>query len=95
MSAKEAYEKKLQAQIDEWQADIAKLEAKAGKASADTQIEYHRRVDELKKKKQAAQEKLDDVRQSSEDAWEDLKSGADMAVKSLGQAVKSAAARFG
>ena len=39
MSKKEAYERKLQAQLNEWSAEIDRLQAKAQGASADLQIE--------------------------------------------------------
>ena len=40
MNMKEAYEKKLEAQMEEWSLEIDKLKAKADKAEADSQLEY-------------------------------------------------------
>lgn len=94
MSTKEACEKKLQAQPDEWNAEIDKLKAKADKAEADTQLEYYKQIEDLREQQQAAQAKLNELRQSSEDAWEDLKAGIESAWDSLGKAVRSAALRF-
>ncbi len=61
MSLKNAYEKKLQAQLDEWNAEIEKLKAKAHKANADAQIEYHKKLEEIKDKREAAKAKLADT----------------------------------
>ena len=47
MSEKQAYEKKLEAQLDAWSADIDKLKAKADKVGADTRLEIERRVKDL------------------------------------------------
>ena len=94
MSMKEAYEKKLQAQLDECAAEINKLKAKADKAEADAQIEYYKQIEELKSKQATMNEKLAELKEASEDAWEDLKSGVESAWDSLGSAIKSAASRF-
>ena len=50
MGMKEAYEKKLQAQLDEWGAEIDKLKAKADKAEADAQLDYYKEIEELRTK---------------------------------------------
>jgi len=94
MSMKESYQKKLQAQLDEWSADIDKLKAKADKAEADTKLEFHQKVEELKEKRAAANAKLTELKAASDDAWEDLKTGAESAWLSLGESVKSATSRF-
>jgi uncharacterized coiled-coil DUF342 family protein len=94
MSMKEAYVKKLQAQLDEWGAEIDKLKAKANKAQADVQIEYHKQIKELQSMQQAASEKLADLKEAGDDAWEDLKAGTESAWDSLRDALKSASSRF-
>ncbi|UTW08279.1 hypothetical protein [Pseudomonas benzenivorans] len=94
MSKKEAYEKKLQAQLDELSADIDKLKARAAQAEADSQLEYQKQLEDLREKRAAAQDKLENIKGSSEEAWEDIKAGADGALESLSAALKSASARF-
>lgn len=94
MSMKEAYQKKLQAQLDEWNAEIDKLKAKADKAEADAQLEYYKKIEELRYMQDSANRKLEKLREASDDAWEDLKAGIDSACNSLGNALKSAVSRF-
>lgn len=94
MSTKKAYEEKLQAQLDEWNAEIEKLKAKADKAEADARIEYYEQIEKLREQQREAQSRLDEFRRAGEDAWEDLKAGIENARDSLGKAVKTAAARF-
>lgn len=94
MSRKEAYQKKLQAQLDEWNAEIDKLKAKADKAEAEAQLEYYKKIEELRCMQDAAYSKLEKLREASDDAWEDLKAGIDSACNSLSNALKSAMARF-
>ena len=94
MSMKEAYEQKLQAQLDEWSAEIAKLKAKADGAEADAQLEYYKKIEELRSMQETSANKLTELKDAGDDAWEDLKAGIDSAWDSLGNALKSAASRF-
>ncbi|MFO7750683.1 MAG: coiled coil domain-containing protein [Desulfobacteraceae bacterium] len=94
MSMKEAYEKKLQGKLDEWNAEIDKLKAKADSAEADAQLEYHKQIEELRSMQQAASEKLDELKEAGDDAWEDLKAGMDIAWESLNSSIKAAVSRF-
>jgi chromosome segregation ATPase len=94
MSIKEAYEKKLQGQLDEWGAEIDKLKAKADSAKADAQLEYYKQIEDLRSMKDAASKKLDELKEAGDDAWEDLKAGIDSAWDSLSSSVKSAVSRF-
>jgi len=94
MSKKQAYEKKLQAQLDEWSAQIDRLKAKADGKAADEQLEYYQRIEELESMKQSANKKLNELKKASDDAWEDVKVGIDSAWDSLSAAFKSASSRF-
>ena len=94
MSEKQAYEKKVRAQYDEWSAEIDKLKAKANSVEADMQLEYEEKIKELRTLQAAAEEKLEELKNSSDDAWEDVKAGLDAAWDSLGNALRSARSRF-
>lgn len=94
MGMKEAYEKKLKAQLDEWGAEIDKLKAKADNAEADAQLKYYKQIEELRSMQEDANNKLAELREASDDAWEDLKAGIDSAWDSLSSAVRSAVSRF-
>lgn len=94
MSEKQAYEKKLRARYDEWSAEIDKLKARAAKVEADMQGEYESQIKELRAMQAAAETRLADLNKASENAWKDLKAGADAAWDSFGEAVRSARSRF-
>lgn len=94
MSMKQAYEQKLQAQLDEWGAEIEKLKAKADNAEADVQLEYYKQIEELRTMQESATKKLAELKNAGDDAWEDLKAGIESAWDSLSSALKSAASRF-
>jgi hypothetical protein len=96
MSQKEAYIQKLQAKFDQWDAEIAKLTAKAKQADADARVEYHERIDDLQTKRKEVEEKVDELRQAGDAAWEDLKVGVeipfpqrDLHVRSVDESVDS------
>ncbi len=91
---KDAYEKKIEAQLNEWKTDIDKMKAKADKADAQAQLEYYKQIENLRTKQEDAKKKLAELKAAGEDAWEDLKAGLDLASASLGEAVKSARSRF-
>ncbi len=94
MSMKKAYQHKLEAQLDEWSAEIDQLKIKADKAEADAQLEYYKQIEELRSMQEVASSKLTELKEASDDAWEDLKAGMDRAWSTLGNALKSANSRF-
>jgi len=94
MAEKDAYVQKMQAKLDEWNAEIDKLKAKAAQAEADSRIEYQKQIQDLQERRQGAENKLAQVRQAGEGAWQDLKTGAQSAWDAMEDALKSARSRF-
>ena len=94
MNDKQAYEKKVQARLDEWSAEIDRLKAKAADLEADAQLEYNERIEALRTLRDSAAEKLEKLRKSGDDAWEDLKGGVDEAWTKLEAAFLQAKSRF-
>ncbi len=62
MGLKEDYQEKLEAQLKEWSAKISDLKAKADQASADVKIKMSKEIDDLKVRKEAAQQKLTEIK---------------------------------
>jgi uncharacterized coiled-coil DUF342 family protein len=91
---RDAFVQKIKARIDEWNAEIDRLKAKAEQAEADARIEYHDEIQELKNYRDDARKKLDKLQNAGEGAWEDLKAGVEMAFDAMNQAVSSARNRF-
>jgi len=95
MSAKrDAYVEKLKAQLDEWNADIDKLAAKAAQAEAEAKIEYQNQLDELRAKRDDVRNKLSALQQAGEGAWEDLKEGLENSWEILKMSFKRAKSEF-
>lgn len=94
MSTRDAYVEKLKAQLDQWNADIDKLEAKGRELQADAQVSYNKKLEDLRTRRDEAAGKLEEIQSASEHAWEDLKAGTEMAWDSLSEAVSSAWSQF-
>ena len=94
MSSKDEYVRKMQAKLDEWNAEIDTLTAKAGKATSDFMNEHKDQIDALKVKQATARQKIEELQLSGESAWEDLKSGIELAWAAMGEAIDSAKSRF-
>lgn len=95
MDDKDAYREKAKARLDQWRAEIDKLQAKAAEASADTKIEYEKQLQALRDKQQEMRQQLDELGSASGDAWKDIKAGLDAAWDDLESSVKNARERFG
>lgn len=94
MSTRKAYEEKLQAQLDTYSAEIEELKARADKSEADKEPWHRQHVETLQEKHRQAKGKLAEFRKAGDDAWDDLKTGIDIAWDSLGDAMKSARKQF-
>jgi hypothetical protein len=95
MKAKrKAYEEKIDAQLEEFGAQISLLKARADKAKAGAKIEYCKTIETLRQKQDEAGAKLHDLKTVGDDAWEDLKMGSEKAWVEIKIAFNEAAARF-
>jgi len=94
MDKKQAYQKKMEAKLEEWKAEIDKLKAQSKQIQAGAQTEYFERLEELDKRVENAKIKLAKLRQTSSDAWNDLKSGIEKAWNDIGESLKSIKSRF-
>jgi hypothetical protein len=73
MDTKAAYQKKMQAQLDEWNAKIDELQARADKKAAEGEIEVYRHLDHLKAKRDEVVAKMKGMESAGEGSWESLK----------------------
>ena len=91
---RKAYEEKLDAQLNERNAQIALLKAKAENAEADAKIDYYQAIDALEHKQKKARTKLQELKTSSDEAWEAVKAGAEKAWGEVKTAYHDAASKF-
>lgn len=94
MTKREAYVQKMHARIDEWSADIDRLEAKARAAEADMKIEYERQLERMREQRAQARVKLEELQGASEAAWDSVRAGFESAWESLSKGFRDAADKF-
>ena len=77
MSIRESITKAINAEIDKWEKDIAALQAKADaeEANAEAQKEIFEKIDTVRDAISDARYRLRKVRETGEDAVEDLRDG--------------------
>jgi multidrug resistance efflux pump len=91
---RKAFEEKLDAQLKEWNAQIALLKAKADTAKAETKVKYYTKIEALQHKRDTAKAKLQELKAAGDEAWEDLKTGAENAWAEVKTAFQDAASKF-
>jgi len=94
MSKRDEYVRTLQLKLEEWNMEIDLLTEKTDKLSANLKNDYQEQIEVLKKKRESASEKIDEIQLAGESAWEDLKSGIELAWDAMSEAIESARSRF-
>ncbi|HEU0259309.1 MAG TPA: hypothetical protein VFR57_07835, partial [Burkholderiales bacterium] len=88
------YVAKLKSQIDNWNAEAAKWEAKAKQAQAGMQADYERQLAQFRTRRDTAMNEVQRLQNASADAWKDMMQGADAAFKSMQAAFEKARSEF-
>ena len=91
---RKAYEEKIDAQLEEWNAQIALFKAKADKGKAEAKMEYYKTIEALQHRQDEARTKLHELKTAGDETWEDLKTGAEKAWAEVKAALHSAASKF-
>jgi hypothetical protein len=86
--------RRREAQLKELSARLDILEAKAREAEAQARLRYYRQIDELKKKRDNLQRRIDELREAGGGAWKDLKEGVEAAAREFRAALDTASERF-
>jgi hypothetical protein len=73
MSKKDEYVAKMKKQLDDWSTDIDELQVKASLAKAEAKVKYEEQIAALRKKRQEADLKLNEIKAAAEDSWEKLR----------------------
>ena len=94
MDTREAFTAKLKAQVDEWNADIQKLEAKVCQMQADKQMDYNQQLDTLRQHRDQAQQHLTQVQQAAENTWESVKQEMESTWTRISNAFTNSRARW-
>ncbi|HNR50166.1 MAG: hypothetical protein BWZ01_01379 [Deltaproteobacteria bacterium ADurb.BinA179] len=91
---KKEYEQKMEKRLHDMDVEIGRMNAKADAAGADVRAGYQKEIRYLRERRQALKAKLNELRSSGTDAWQDIKLGTEQAWNDLSRAVKSAWSKF-
>jgi len=94
MMRREEYVEKLKGQLDQWNSEVTKWEAKASGVQAELKAEAAKRLEELRGRRDEAMYQMRLLQNASTDAWMDLMRGTDQAWKSLHEAFDRARTHF-
>jgi cell fate (sporulation/competence/biofilm development) regulator YmcA (YheA/YmcA/DUF963 family) len=87
---KAAYQQKFEAKLEEQQAELSKLKAKAKGGVADARIDAHNAIEKAEKKVEGLRARVAELIEAGEDAWADLTDGIERAWDDVTDAVASA-----
>jgi len=73
----------MKQQLDELNAQLAKLEAKAKDVNAEARVKYEKQMGEIRKASKAAQKKMEEIKSAGEDKWEALVAEGDKLQKAF------------
>ena len=94
MINRDEYVKKLKTQLDQWNAEAAKWEAKAKDAQATMKQEAEKQLNSLNSRRDEALLQMKLLQGASTDAWQDMMRGADQAWKNMHEAFNRAKSHF-
>lgn len=94
MMDRDSYVQRLKSKLDEWNAEIELIEAKAARLKTQKKLEYQEEIAALTRKRDEMQERLEEVSNGSEEAWLDLRQACDQAWDNLKQGLARARKRF-
>ena len=72
MAKRDEYIAKMKLQLDELDAKMDKLEAKAKEAKEDARAKYKEEIANLRQQSRLAQGKLEELKASGEEKWDDM-----------------------
>lgn len=91
---RELFERKWQAQLDGWKAELERLRARAAQADADARIRIQEEAENLERQIEEGRVRLAELAEASGDAWDAVMEGVESAWEELGSAVKNAASKW-
>ncbi|MGH8641142.1 MAG: hypothetical protein ACRET6_05495 [Burkholderiales bacterium] len=94
MTKRDEYVDKLKKQLDDWNAEAAKWEAKAKAAQAGVRADYEKQLAAFGRQRDQALEQMRQIQAASGEAWQDLVRGTDDAWARMREAVEKARSQF-
>ena len=94
MTDRDEYLRQFKAKLDEWNADIDRLEAKAREVQADAQSEYQRQLAALRDMRDDALKQYGEMQNAAAEAWDTLVEGSEKAWQAWADAFADARSKL-
>jgi signal transduction protein with GAF and PtsI domain len=91
---KDAFQRKVQTELDEMQVRITQLRGQVKHASAEARTDIQKAIVELEKKKDLANKKAQEIHSATASSWEQVKSKTSAAMDDLRDAVNRTLSHF-
>jgi len=94
MTNRDEYVQKLKTQLEQWNAEAAKWEAKAKAAQSHMKAEYEKQLAAVNGRRDEALYQMKLLQNASLDAWQDMMRGTEEAWKNMQEAFNKARSHF-
>jgi hypothetical protein len=94
MTSRDDYLEAFKAKLDEWNAEIGKLESSARQAQADAKAQYDKQLESLREMRDDAQRKYGEMQNTTAEAWDVMLQGTEKAWNAWTKAFTEAQSKF-
>ncbi|MGY4879190.1 hypothetical protein ACLUEY_15065 [Vreelandella aquamarina] len=94
MSQRDEFVEDMKARLDEWNAEIDKLTAKAHQANDDAREKYKEDIERLKQRQAETEQRLEELQHASSEAWDTIREGMEDSWELMQKAFRDASSRF-
>lgn len=94
MNDREDFVERLKAQLDDWNAQIRKMEAEARKSAAGAGVQYEEHLKRMRAQRDQAQRKLTELQKAGDAAWDDMRKGAEDMWATMEESFRKAMSHF-
>jgi len=94
MTSRDEYLEKFKTRLDEWNAEIDKLESNARNAQAEAKAQYDKQLEALREMRDDAQTNLGEMQTATVEAWDVMLQGTEKAWQAWGSAFENARSKF-
>ncbi|NIP59819.1 MAG: hypothetical protein GWM92_16050 [Gemmatimonadetes bacterium] len=94
MRTRDEWVEQAKAKLDEWNAELDRLEGKAQSAKAEREAQYRRVIERLQGYRDEARERLEEIQRAGDDAWDDLREGLQKSWSALTEGFRAALDEF-
>jgi uncharacterized coiled-coil DUF342 family protein len=92
--SREHYQEQIESTLNDWGEEIEKIRKKADKLGAEAKGKYREQIEDLRARQETAKNKLEEMKRTGGEAWEDFRSGAEAALDELKKGVEGAVAKL-